>query len=141
MRTNFNFTGEGLARELLLHLTHEERIEEYKKSKGRPRYHAHGWLADMWRRIMLGKRRLYLVKLRYGDHTSGNIIIADSPRDACVQLVPFFSDYSHHCRNPYYDSTCEDCRKAWNEMAERMNTADVTWLGWAQPGWNWVIHI
>jgi hypothetical protein len=133
-----SFTGEGLAKALLLHLTARELDEYLKSHKTKTRMISDGFWAKLRRRIW--PRKIFLIRFK---DSSSVIIMANDEVDACVQAVPFLNDgqVAHSCENPKYDSACKECRAAFDELAKRLNEADVTWLGWGQPDYNWVIHI
>lgn len=131
------FTGEQLAQAHLLHLTQTE-IDDYFKKGGHKKYrvHSNGFFATLGRRI--NPRKIFLIRFQDGH---GVIIMADNETDACIQSVPFLNGYNLHCVNPRFNKSCPKCRSVFNELAERLNKAVVTWLGWGQPDYNWAIDI
>lgn len=130
------FTGEGLAQAHLLHLTTEQTFK-YLQNKTNRRAH----------RLRFHSKKLKLIKspgkiffIRFPDER-GAIIMGDNEDDALINAVIFLDrDDAHHCDNPHYDKSCDKCVTEFDELAEKLNRATVTWLGWGQPDYNWVIH-
>jgi len=82
-----------------------------------------------------------LIQFAPEDGSHGVTLMAKDEEDACIQAVPFLMERAEHsCRNPNYNESCDGCREKLDKLSERLNNATVTWLGWAQPDWNWVIH-
>ncbi|MDP3710225.1 MAG: hypothetical protein Q8R29_00695 [bacterium] len=131
------FMGGELAQAHLLHLTKQE-LNDYFKSNKKIKYRVHsdGPLAVLWRRINPGK----IFFIRFAD-SRGVIIMADNEEDACIQAVPFINEQTaHHCKDPIYNKSCADCRKVFDDLADKLNNSTVTWLGWGCPDYNWAIH-
>jgi len=134
---NKPLTGKELAEAHLWHLTPDEVDEYFRKNKKKARVHSSEPFAKLMRRIFK-PHKIYLIRFKGGN---GVIIRGDNKRDACIRSVPFIAEGMHHCREPLYSSSCEECRAALDELAEKLNNSTVTWLGWAQPDYNWVLHI
>ncbi|MBI2065075.1 MAG: hypothetical protein HYT62_03435 [Candidatus Yanofskybacteria bacterium] len=133
-----NFTGEELAKAHLLHLTTEELGKYFDSGQAKKtRVISDGYFSRLWRRIK--PEKIFLIRF---DDGHGVIIMADSENDACIEAVPFLAHGRRHsCRNPLFNGSCKDCREFFDNLATRLNQAKVTWLGWGQPDYNWVIHV
>ena len=133
-----NFTGEELAKAHLLHLTSEEQGKYFDSGQAKKiKVHSDGYFSKLWHRIKPGK--IFLIRFEDGHCV---IIMADNENDACVEAVPFLSDgVRHRCHNPSFNESCKDCREYFDNLATKLNQAKVTWLGWGQPDYNWVIHV
>jgi hypothetical protein len=130
------FTGEELAKAHLLHMTNQEILEYHERNRTKTYIHSQGFFATLKRRLFPGK--IYLIRFKDG---KGVIIMAKNERDACIQAVPFVDANRHRHKDPYYDSSCEKCRVIFDELADKFNNSSVTWLGWGQPDYNWVISV
>lgn len=128
------FTGEELAKAHFLDLTRQELDEYLGKNKIKYRTLSSGFLATLWRRIKPGK--IFFIRFV---NKGGVIIMADNEEDACIRSVPFLLEAAHHCKNPRFNKSCDDCNAVFNDLAEKLNSATVTWLGWGCPDYNWVI--
>ena len=112
------FTGEGLAKALLLDLTTRELMDYFKKNPKRHRAHSDGFLATLWRRIK--RRKIFYIKFADG---YGVIIMGDNEEDACIEAVPFLHEHGHSCKNPNFNKACDECRAAFDGLAEILTTA------------------
>ncbi len=132
------YTGESLAKKLGMDLTLDERMK--LKPRKRYRIHSDDFLSCLGRRINPGK--LFLVRFKDG---RGVILTAEREEDACLEMIPYIADGLHMCRDAnhsaVYNKSCDECQEVWNTLAEKVNGAHVTWLGWAQPDYNWVISV
>lgn len=129
-----NFTGIELAKAHLLHLTHQEAIEYLQKQKSKSWIRRSRFFAAIKYIINPGK----LFFIRFKDER-GIIIMAENEIDACIRLVPFLIKNSHSCQNPRFNQSCTECQAVFDNLAMRLNNANITWLGWAKPKYNSVI--
>ncbi len=135
------FTGEELAKAHLYHLTGDAYDEALSKMKRKHWVHDTSFWPMLFRRIFKPYKLFYI---RFRDN-NGIILEAENEHDACIQAVPFLLDLNElrhggHRHEPHYMNSCDKCRESFNELADRLNRADVRWLGWAEPDWNTIIH-
>lgn len=132
------YTGESLAKALHMHLTLDERMRVLPRKKYR--VHSDDFFSRLRRRVNPGK--IFLVRFKDG---GGVIIEAEDEEDALLEMIPFVAEGLHVCRDSshaqIYNNSCNECQEVWGMLAEKVNTAHVTWLGWAQPDYNWVISV
>src|SRR3989344_1289703 len=112
------YTGEELAKAMHLDMTDEEMTEDIRtrKWKRSNRIISDGFWSTLWRKIWPSK--IFYIKFANGH---GVIIMADDEEDACIQSAYHFGEGRHHCQNPFFNKSCEKCKKIFDDDADKIN--------------------